>query len=66
MVPLALGLVLTLLYISYGNVIDTLRVFTGVPFAWTGGIIALYLRDMPFLDLRGDWLCGALGRGRSR
>jgi Cu/Ag efflux pump CusA len=25
-----------------------LRVFTGVPFAWVGGIFALWLRDMPF------------------
>jgi len=25
-----------------------LRVFTGIPFAWVGGIFALWLRDMPF------------------
>jgi cobalt-zinc-cadmium resistance protein CzcA len=47
-VPVALGLILALLYMTYGNVIDTLRVATGVPFAWTGGIIALWIRDMPF------------------
>ena len=47
-VPLALVLIFALLYLTYRNVIDTLRVFTGVPFAWTGGIIALWLRDMPF------------------
>ncbi|MBT7918013.1 MAG: efflux RND transporter permease subunit [Planctomycetaceae bacterium] len=47
-VPVALGLILILLYMTYGNVIDTLRVATGVPFAWTGGIIALWIRDMPF------------------
>ena len=28
--------------------LDALRVFTGVPFAWVGGIVALWLRDMPF------------------
>jgi cobalt-zinc-cadmium resistance protein CzcA len=47
-VPVALGLILVLLYMTYGNVVDTLRVATGVPFAWTGGIIALWIRDMPF------------------
>lgn len=47
-VPVALVLIFSLLYATYGNVVDTVRVFTGVPFAWTGGVIALYLRDMPF------------------
>jgi len=47
-VPLALGLILALLYATYGNLVDALRVFTGVPFAWVGGITALWLRDMPF------------------
>ncbi len=47
-VPLALGLILALLYATYGNLVDALRVFTGVPFAWVGGIVALWLREMPF------------------
>ena len=47
-VPLALVLIFGLLYMTYNNVIDAVRVFTGVPFAWTGGIIALWVRDMPF------------------
>ncbi|QDT67905.1 Cobalt-zinc-cadmium resistance protein CzcA [Planctomycetes bacterium MalM25] len=47
-VPVALVLIFSLLYATYGNVTDTLRVFTGIPFAWTGGIVALWLRDMPF------------------
>ncbi|HYO25950.1 MAG TPA: CusA/CzcA family heavy metal efflux RND transporter, partial [Lacipirellulaceae bacterium] len=47
-VPIALGLVFALLYMTYHNVVDALRVFTGVPFAWVGGIFALWLRDMPF------------------
>ncbi|QDV61558.1 Cobalt-zinc-cadmium resistance protein CzcA [Crateriforma conspicua] len=47
-VPIALALILGLLYITYGNLIDTVRVFTGIPFAWTGGIFALWIRDMPF------------------
>ena len=47
-VPIALVLIFGLLYMTYNNVIDSIRVFTGVPFAWTGGIIALWIRDMPF------------------
>lgn len=47
-VPLALGLIFSLLYITYRSVIDAVRVFTGVPFAWVGGILALWMRDMPF------------------
>ena len=47
-VPVALVLIFSLLYMTYGNVIDTVRIFTGIPFAWTGGVIALWLRDMPF------------------
>ncbi len=47
-VPVALLLIFLLLYATYGTVIDTLRVFSGVPFAWVGGIFALWLRDMPF------------------
>jgi cobalt-zinc-cadmium resistance protein CzcA len=47
-VPLALLLIFGLLYLTYHNVIDALRVFTGIPFAWVGGIFALWLRDMPF------------------
>jgi cobalt-zinc-cadmium resistance protein CzcA len=47
-VPVALVLIFSLLYMTYGNFVDTVRVFTGIPFAWTGGIISLWLRDMPF------------------
>ncbi len=47
-VPLALLLVFSLLYVTYGRVLDALRVFLGVPFATVGGIFALWLRDIPF------------------
>jgi cobalt-zinc-cadmium resistance protein CzcA len=47
-VPIALVLIFVLLYMTYNNIVDSVRVFTGVPFAWTGGIIALWIRDMPF------------------
>ena len=47
-VPVALLMIFALLYMTYRNVIDSIRVFTGVPFAWIGGIVALWIRDMPF------------------
>ena len=47
-VPLALLLVFSLLYLTYGRVLDALRVFTGVPFAAVGGVAALWLRGLPF------------------
>jgi len=47
-VPIALSLILVLLYFTYGKVLDALRVFTGVPFAAVGGVAALWLRDLPF------------------
>ncbi|MCE9531175.1 MAG: CusA/CzcA family heavy metal efflux RND transporter [Planctomycetes bacterium] len=47
-VPVAFILIFGLLYATYGNLLDAFRVFTGIPFAWVGGIFALYLRDMPF------------------
>lgn len=45
--PLALGLVLLLLYTMLGSFRDSLLVFTAVPLAVTGGILALWLRDIP-------------------
>ncbi len=47
-VPVALALIFILLYFTYGRVLDAARVFTGVPFAAVGGIVALWLRDIPF------------------
>jgi len=46
-VPVALLLVFMLLFAMFSNVKDGLLVFTGVPFALTGGILALWLRDIP-------------------
>lgn len=46
-VPVALGLIFVLLYTMFGNFRDGLLVFTGVPFALTGGVLALWLRDIP-------------------
>ncbi|WP_437595963.1 efflux RND transporter permease subunit [Sorangium sp. So ce590] len=47
-VPVALGLILLLLYFTYGRLLDAVRVFTGVPFAAIGGVVALWLRGLPF------------------
>ena len=47
-VPIAMGLIFVMLYFTYHSIVDTLRVFTGIPFAWVGGLFALWLRDMPF------------------
>jgi len=46
-VPAALLLVFALLFAMFGNVKDGLLVFTGIPFALTGGVIALWLRGIP-------------------
>lgn len=46
-VPVSLLLVFVLLFAMFGNVRDGLLVFTGIPFALTGGILALWLRDIP-------------------
>ena len=46
-VPLALGLVFVLLFTMFGNARDGLLVFTGIPFALTGGVLALWMRGIP-------------------
>ncbi len=46
-VPITLALVLGLLLMGVGNLRDSLVIFSGVPFALTGGVLALWLRDMP-------------------
>ncbi|ANH76409.1 cobalt-zinc-cadmium resistance protein CzcA [Ralstonia insidiosa] len=46
-VPLALAMVLTLLFMMFGNLKDGLLVFSGIPFALSGGILALALRGIP-------------------
>ena len=46
-VPLALLLIVALLYLTYRNVADTILLFVSVPFACVGGIWALAFREMP-------------------
>jgi len=47
-VPIALALILTLLVVAFGSLRDGLVVFSGVPLALTGGVLALAARQMPF------------------
>jgi heavy metal efflux system protein len=47
-VPLTFVLVFALLYMTFGNAKHALLVFTGIPFAVTGGILALWIRRLPF------------------
>ncbi len=46
-VPLTLLMVIALLVMAFGSLKDALIIFTGVPLALTGGVLALWLRDMP-------------------
>ena len=46
-VPATLFLILVLLVIVFGSFRDALIIFTGVPLALTGGVFALWIRDMP-------------------
>lgn len=47
-VPICFGLIFLLLYSAFNSVRYALLVFTGVPLALTGGILALWMRSMPF------------------
>ena len=47
-VPMALALILGLLYLSFRRAADVARVFTSVPFAAVGGVCALWMRGLPF------------------
>jgi len=47
-VPIALLLIIALLYLSYRNAVDTICLFLSVPFAWAGGIFTLWTQGMPF------------------
>ncbi|ATB47984.1 efflux RND transporter permease subunit [Corallococcus macrosporus] len=47
-VPVALALIFLLLYLTYERVLDSVRIFAGVPFALVGGVLALLARGLPF------------------
>jgi len=47
-VPIAIGLILLLLYVSFGSLTDTLLAGAAMPLALSGGILALWTADMSF------------------
>jgi cobalt-zinc-cadmium resistance protein CzcA len=47
-IPMALGLIFTLLYFSVKSFRDVVIVASGIPLGAAGGVLALWLRGMPF------------------
>jgi cobalt-zinc-cadmium resistance protein CzcA len=47
-VPLALALILSLLYLTFRSMRDALMIFSGVLFARVGGVLGLYVMGLPF------------------
>jgi cobalt-zinc-cadmium resistance protein CzcA len=47
-VPLALFLIFVLLFTTFGSIKQAILIYTGIPFAIVGGVLALALRGMPF------------------
>ncbi|MFT5818819.1 MAG: cobalt-zinc-cadmium resistance protein CzcA [Crocinitomix sp.] len=47
-VPIALVFILALLYITFKSLPQALLIFTAIPLAAIGGVVALWMRDMPF------------------
>jgi cobalt-zinc-cadmium resistance protein CzcA len=47
-VPVALLLIFLLLYFAFGSVKQGILIYTAIPLSATGGIFALWIRDMPF------------------
>lgn len=46
-VPITLLVILGLLVMAFASLKDALIIFSGVPLALTGGVLSLYIRDMP-------------------
>ena len=46
--PIAIGLILLLLFTSFGSLRDTLLAGSAIPMALVGGVLALFLAGMPF------------------
>jgi cobalt-zinc-cadmium resistance protein CzcA len=47
-VPIALFLILLLLYLAFNSVVDALLIFIAVPLSAVGGVLGLWVRGMPF------------------
>ncbi len=52
-IPITLAIILGLLVMAFGSLKDALIIFSGIPLALTGGVIALWLRDMPLSTSAG-------------
>jgi cobalt-zinc-cadmium resistance protein CzcA len=46
--PIALGLIMVLLYFTFSSIKQALLIFTAIPLSAIGGVFALWLRGMPF------------------
>jgi len=46
--PIALGLIMVLLYFTFNSIKQSLLIFTAIPLSAIGGVFALWLRCMPF------------------
>ena len=47
-VPIALGLIFMMLYFAFGSLRYGLLIFSAIPLSAIGGIVSLWIRDMPF------------------
>lgn len=47
-VPIALILIFVLLYFAFSSARDAFMIYTAIPFSAIGGVVLLWLRDMPF------------------
>jgi cobalt-zinc-cadmium resistance protein CzcA len=47
-VPVALLLILVMLFFAFKNIKHCLLIFSAIPFSAIGGVFALWIRDMPF------------------
>ncbi|MHA7864833.1 CusA/CzcA family heavy metal efflux RND transporter [Flagellimonas marinaquae] len=47
-VPIALLLIFIMLYFAFGSVKEALLIFSAIPLSAVGGVLLLWLRDMPF------------------
>ena len=63
-VPVALVIILALLFFAFGSMRAGVAIFSGVPLALTGGVLALWLRDIPLSISAGVGFIALVGRGR--
>jgi cobalt-zinc-cadmium resistance protein CzcA len=47
-VPIALALIFLMLYFAFGSLKEALLIYSAIPLAAVGGVVLLWLRDMPF------------------